>query len=84
MSTKPLQSASGVQKKIYTASAKREFDGVDGMGGMDEMGWMGWDGTEVKMGPPNFFTLCGYIVHLYMNLYTCSKFVTKFVMGWKI
>ena len=35
MSTKPLQPFSGVLKKIYEASAKREF--------ADGMGWDGWD-----------------------------------------
>ena len=77
MFTKPLPSPSGVQNKIYTASAKREFDG---------MGWggVGWDGTEDQMGPPNFFILSVYIVHVYINMYTCSKFVTNFVMGLKI
>ena len=80
MLTKPLQSSSGVKKqKIYTSSAKHEFDG------MGLMGWMGWDGwTEVKMGPPNFFILCGNIVHVYMKQLPCSKFVTNFVMGLKI
>ena len=28
--------------------------------------WLG--GTEDQMGPLNFFILCGYIVHVYMNI----------------
>ena len=31
-----------------------------------------------------FFILIGYIVHVYMYQYTCSKFVTNIVMGLKI
>ena len=59
---------------------------IDGwLGWMGWDGWDGWmDGTEVKMSPPNLFTLCGYTIHVYMNLYTCSNFVTNFVMGLKI
>ena len=50
------------------------------------MGWggMGWGGMKDQMGPSNIFILCGYIVYVYMNMYTYSKFVTNFVMGLKI
>ena len=66
MFTKPLQSPSGVQKKIYTPSAKREFDGVGGVG------WVGWGGlTEGQKGSSNLFILCVYIVHVYKLTYTC-------------
>ena len=65
-------------KKIYTAS--REAASL--MGWMDAMDGMGW--TEDQMGPSIFFILCGYIVYVYMFLYTCSKFVTNIVMGLKI
>ena len=39
--------------KIYTASAKRELDGI-GWGGV------GWDGTGYVLGPSIFFKLCKY------------------------
>ena len=72
-----LTSPSGVQRRIYTPSAKREFDG---------MGWggVGWDGTEDQKCPSNFFILCEYIDNVYTYIYPCSKFVTKFVMCLKI
>ena len=58
---------------------KMFFDGMgwDGMGG-------GWGGTEDQMGPSNFIILSGYIVYVYINMYTFSKFVTNFVMSLKI
>ena len=36
------------------------------------------------MGPSFFFILCEYIEHVQVYLYTCSKFVTNFVMGLKV
>ena len=57
-----LTAPSGVQRRIYTTSAKREFDGVGG--------WMdGWGGTGYQMGPSIFFLLCGYIGHIYIYIY---------------
>ena len=72
-----MPSPSGVQKEIYTASAQREF--ADGRmdGRMDGR-------TEDQIGPSIFFILCGYMVYVYMYLYTCSNFVTNIVMGLKI
>ena len=52
-----LTAPSGVQLSIYTASAKREFDGT---------GWTGWTGrTEYQKCPSIFFILCGYIGKVY-------------------
>ena len=51
-------------KKIYTASAKREFDGMDGWDGM------GWDGMGYQKCPSIFFILCMYIDQVYIYLYT--------------
>ena len=52
--TKPVQSPSGVQKKIYrrARSASLRMDGMDGMG------WMGWDGRRVK----SVLQFCSYFV----------------------
>ena len=49
-----LTSPSGVQRRIYTTSAEREFDGVGGVG---------W--TEDQKCPSNFFILCEYIGNVY-------------------
>ena len=41
-------------------------------GGMDE-----WDGTEYQKCPPIFFTLGGYVDHVYIYLYIQSKVVGR-------
>ena len=55
VSTKPLHLPPGsrVQRRIYTPSAKREFDGVR------------WGGTGYQKCPSNFFILCEYIGNVY-------------------
>ena len=70
-----LTSPSGVQRRIYTTSAEREFEGVV---------WGRVGGTEDQKCPSNFFILCEYIGNVYTYIYLCSKFVTNFVIGLKI
>ena len=49
------------------------------------MGWMGlMDGTEDQKCPSNYFILCEYIGNLYTYIYLCLKFITNFIMGFKI
>ena len=50
-----LTSPSGVQRRIYTTSAEREFDGLVGGSG----------GTGYQKCPSNFFILCEYIGNVY-------------------
>ena len=66
-----LTSPSGVQRRIYTTSAEREFDGVGG-----------WDGIS-KVSFKFLYTLWVYRLCIYLYIYPCSKFVTNLVMGLK-
>ena len=99
MCLKPSQFPSGSVDSIYTARREAPFFGQETILTLSKSHYygdlfflenglypdaMGWGRTGYQKCPSNFFILCGYIDYVYMNMYTCSQFVTNFVMGLKI
>ena len=61
---------SGVKRRIYNKSAKREFSVGVGWGG-----WVGWTGYQTCPSFPSiFFILYGYIDKVYVSVYVIKNY----------